>query len=130
MDAPPALGTLRPLSEKRGSPGPGKRSEDRAASCSLGGRPSTPRRAKTLGALARGSAQGASPPLDFRSILRRSVLPPPPQGLEGPFRVSSGQAHTRRGPHPSGSAPSRPRHLVCKGEGSPIAGDLSLPAAL
>ena len=60
MDAPLALGILR-----RGSPRPGKRLEDRGASCSFRDRLSSSRRAKTLGVLARGSAQGASPPLDF-----------------------------------------------------------------
>ena len=100
MDAPLALRTLRPLSEKRGSPGPGKRLEDRTASCSLRGRPSTSRRPKTLGVLARGSAQGASPPLVSSTVLR-SVLPPPPQGLEG-------QTHTHRGPHSVGVLSQQP----------------------
>ena len=97
MEVPLPLGILRP-----GSPGPGKRLEDRAASCSLRGRPSTSCRAKTLGVLARGSVQGASPPLNFRSTVLRSRLLPPPQGLEGTLPSQFGQTHTRRGPHPVG----------------------------
>ena len=130
MDAPLALGTLRPLSEKRGSPGPGKRLEDRAASCSLGGRPST-RAAQRSSELWPG-ALPKDPLLHWTSYPLSSEASSchPHRAWRGPFRVSSGQTHTRRGPHPSGSAPSGPRHLVCKGEGSLIPGDLSLPAAL
>ena len=125
MDAPLALGILLP-----GSPGPGKLLEDRAASCSFRGRLSSSRRAKTLGVLARGSAQGASPPLVSSTVLR-SVLPPPPQGLEGTLPGQFGPDA-----HPQGSSPRRgplPAGLCIesvKGLKGLKPANLSLPAAM
>ena len=95
MDAPLALRTLLPLSEKRGSPGPGKRLEDRKASCSLRGRPKHFAPPKDP----RSSGQGLCPmSLSSTKLPIHCPQKCPPATPTGPGGDSSGSVRARHTP--------------------------------